>query len=736
MKTITLSIQGMTCSACSNGLEKYLNKQSGIIQANVNLVLATATIVYDENILEKSKLETFISKAGFKSAGEFKQINNHKKNLQEKILFITFTYLFVILFYITMGHMLGLTVISIISPDKNPLVYAFVLLIFAILFLMYGFDIFKNGYKNLIHLTPNMDTLVGIGVVASFLFSIYGLVMISKGRVEYIHNMYFDSCAMVIYFIKLGRYIDGISKDKTSSAIEKLVKITPNNATLKVDGKEKSVTIDQIKKNDIIISKPGEKVAVDGEIIEGKAHFDESFITGESSPVLKQKGDAVVAGSTNFDGYVEYKAERIGKESTISEIVRLVIEASNTKTHIAKLADIVSGYFVPAVIFAAILTLLIHLVLNSGFNTGLIRFVTVLIVACPCSLGLATPLAVVISQGLCASNGILVKKSETLEKIANTDTIVFDKTGTLTHGSLRISQIINYSTQSDEELIRLAGSIESRSAHPISESFKDYLNKNGIEALRVDNFENLTGLGITGEIDGKRYILGNSEILKKFKIENKNIADAQALAKSGSSIVYVADTERVLAVFGIKDTVKENSADIVQQLKKRNIKVFMLTGDNRETAEKIASEIGINEVIPDVLPSQKTRFIQDLKEQNRCVIMCGDGINDSPALATADIGISFNGATDIAIDSSDVILTRDDLSGVINLMNISKKTIQNIKQNLFWAFLYNCLMIPVAAGLFVKLGITINPMIASVAMVLSSTTVILNALRLKKIRII
>lgn len=736
MKTITLSVEGMTCSACSNGLEKFLNRQNGIIQANVNLVLATATIVFDEKILEKSKLEALVDKAGFKSTGEFRQINTHKKSRQEKAVFFVFSFLFAVLFCLTVGNMLRLTSFCAVFPDKSPLAYGCVMLAFAILFLIYGFDIFKNGYKNLIHLTMNMDTLVSIGVAASLLFSIYSLIMILRGRVEYIHNVYFDSCAMVIYFVKLGRYIDGISKDKTGNAIEKLVEITPSTATLKLDKAEKSVTVDQIKKNDILICRPGEKIAVDGTVTDGKAHFDESFITGESNPVLKQQGDAVVAGSVNFDGYVQYKAEKIGRESTISQIVRLVIEASNTKARIARLADIVSGYFVPAVIFVAVLTFLIHLAFNFGFTTGLIRFVTVLVVACPCSLGLATPLAVVISQGLCAGNGILIKKSETLEKIAVADTVVFDKTGTLTHGNPSISQMINYTDEDDDRLIQLAGSIEMLSTHPIARGFKDYLSKAGLTALNVADFESLTGFGITGETNGKRYILGNGEILEKFKIKNTRLDDARALAKTGAGVVYLADTERVLALFGIRDTVKENSADIVRQLKSLNIDVYMLTGDKRETAEKIASEIGITNIISNVLPSQKTQFIQALKSQGRRVVMCGDGINDSPALASADVGISFSKATDIAIDSSDVILTKNDLSGVVNLIQISKKTIKNIKQNLFWAFLYNSLMIPVAAGLLVGAGITITPMLAGAAMMLSSTTVILNALRLKKIKIL
>ncbi len=415
MKKINLSIDGMTCSACSNGLEKYLNKQEGILNASVNLVMANATIEYDEKVLNQEKIEEFVKEAGFKSLGEFKEIKIEEKNKNEKIKFIIFSFLAIILMYISMGHMINLPAIPFLNPHTNTTNYMISLLILTICFLIYGFDILKNGYKNLIHKTPNMDTLVTIGVMASLLYSIYNMYIVFTGNHTKVMNLYFESSAIVIYFIKLGRYIDGISKDKTKEAIQKLVKITPNTAVVKIDGVEKTVTLDEIHKGDTIIAKAGEKIAVDGEIISGKAHLDESFITGESKPVSKEIGSKVIAGSMNYDGYIEYKAEKIGKESTISEIVRLVIEASNTKAPIAKIADKVSGYFVPSVIAIAIITFFVYILIGQGFETAITSFVTVLVVACPCSLGLATPLAIVVSEGLCASNGILVKKSEILE---------------------------------------------------------------------------------------------------------------------------------------------------------------------------------------------------------------------------------------------------------------------------------------------------------------------------------
>ena len=735
MKSLILSIDGMTCSACSNGLEKYLNKQNGIFNSSVNLVMANATITYDEKILNQEKIEKYIKQAGFKSLGVFKKINTKKNSKKEKIQFIIFTILAIILMYIAMGHMVGLPIINFLSPHNNPINYTMCLLILAIAFLIYGYDILKNGYKNLIHKIPNMDTLVAIGVISSFAYSLYGVFMIFKGNLHYVMNLYFESSAIIIYFVKLGRYIDKISKDKTKEAIQKLVEITPNQAIIEVNGVQKQVTLDEIKKGDIVISKAGDKIAVDGEIIEGNAHLDESFITGESKPVAKNIGEKVIAGSLNYDGFIKYKAERIGKESTISEIVKLVIEASNTKAPIAKIADKISGYFVPTVIVIAIITFVSYLFLGYDIKTALSTFITVLVVACPCSLGLATPLAIVISEGLCAGNGILVKKSEILENASKINTIVFDKTGTLTYGKLKISKIYNYSNIPQNQLIKMVGSIEEKSTHPIGKAFMDYMVENKIEKLNVENMQNIAGYGIIGTINNEKIILGNRKIIEKFSIENNHLKDEKDLALGGNSIVYIANENKILALIGVNDVVRENAKDVIKELKKYNVKTIMLTGDNKQTAEKIGKELEITEVISNVLPSQKSDTIKSLKENGNKVMMCGDGINDSPAITNADIGVSVKSGTDIAMDSSDVILTKNDLYSILKLIKISEKTVKNIKQNLFWAFFYNCLMIPIAIGIFKPLGISINPMIASLAMVFSSLTVILNALRLKKLKI-
>ena len=732
MKKIILSIDGMTCSACSNGLEKYLNKQNGIFDASVNLVMANATINYDEKILNQEKIEKYVKQAGFKSLGIFKGFEVEKKTKTEKIKFIIFSVLAVVLMYISMGHDINLPAIQILDPHINPINYTVSLLVLTIAFLIYGYDILKNGYKNLIHKIPNMDTLVAIGVISSFIYSLYGMYMIIKGNHHYIENLYFESSAIVIYFVKLGRYIDGISKNKTKDAIKKLVEITPSQATIEVDGTLKQVTLDEIKKGNIVIAKPGDKIAVDGEIIEGQAHLDEAFITGESKPVNKGLGEKVIAGSLNYDGFIKYKAERIGKESTVSEIVKLVVEASNTKAPIAKIADKISGYFVPTVIIIAMLTFIVYLLIGFNIAQAINTFVTILVVACPCSLGLATPLAIVVSEGVCANNGILVKKSEILENASKIDTIVFDKTGTLTYGRLKISSIYNYSKLDEKTLIQLVGSIEEKSTHPIGKAFVDYMQENKISKLDVYNIQNIAGYGLVGEINQDKIILGNRKIVEKFNIKNNYLNDEKKLAIEGNSIIYVVKNEEIIALIGVNDIIRKNSKEVIKNMNEQNIKTIMLTGDNKETAEKIGRELGITEVISNVLPAQKLETIKELKAKGNRVMMCGDGINDSPAITNADIGVSVKSGTDIAMDSADVILTKNDLNAILKLINISERTVKNIKQNLFWAFFYNVLMIPVAIGILKPFGISLNPMLASLAMVFSSLTVIFNALRLRR----
>ncbi|MBQ3408796.1 MAG: copper-translocating P-type ATPase [Clostridia bacterium] len=733
MKKIILSIDGMTCSACSSGLEKYLNKQKGIEKVEVNLVMATANIKYDEKILNLGQIETFVKKAGFKSLGEFKEIQVDKKNKIEKVKFNFYTILAIFLMYVSMGSMIGLPYIPGLNPHENTIGYVYALLVITICFLIYGYDILKNGFKNLIHGTPNMDTLVGIGVITSFLYSIYNMILVLNGNHHLVMSLYFESSCIVIYFIKLGRYIDGASKNKTREAIKKLVEVTPNKANILVDGKIREVTLDEISKGDIVVCKAGEKIAVDGEIVKGKAHVDESFITGESKPVSKSEGNKVIAGSLNYDGYIEYKAERIGKESTISEIVRIVVEATNTKAPIAKIADKVSGIFVPIVMAIAIVTFMIILIMGQGFELAIKTFTTILVVACPCSLGLATPLAIVVSEELCASKGILIKKSEILERACKINTIVFDKTGTLTYGKLKISEIRNYSKYDNNELIKIASSIELKSTHPISNAFITYLEDNRMTTIDVTDYKNIEGYGVRATVNEKNYLIGNAKLMENNGVDNEYKDEETDLAKQGNSIVYIAENKKIIALIGVNDIIKDEGVNTIKVLNDLNVETIMLTGDNENTANIIAKKLGISTVISNVLPSKKADCIRDLMKNNKIVAMCGDGINDSPALTSADIGISIGNGTDIAMDSSDVILTSNNINSIVDLINISKKTTRIIKQNLFWAFFYNCLMIPIAMGLFRKWNIEINPMIASFAMVISSLIVILNTIRLRYI---
>ena len=729
MKKIILSINGMTCSACSSGLEKYLNKQQGILDATVSLVMQTASISYDDNLTIED-LNNYVKEAGFESNGKYDETIEINKNKSKKRNLILFTIISIILMYITMGHMLNLP--SIIDKTKYPIIYSLIQFLITIIYLIYGKDILISGYKNIKHKTPNMDTLVSIGVLSSFLYSIYNTILIIIGHTNLINHLYYESSCIVIYFIKLGRYIDSKSKDKTKEAIKGLVSITPSKAIKLVNGEEIEITLDEITKGDILLCKPGMKIAVDGIITKGTTHTDESFITGESIPIKKKKDDKVIAGSINYDGYIEYKAINIGRESTISNIVKLVVEATNTKSKVSKIADKVSNYFVPIIIIIAIISFIGTIIITHSLNESINTFVSILVVACPCALGLATPLAIVVGEGLCAKQGILVKTSETLETANKIDTIIFDKTGTLTEGKLTISSIINKSNYKEKELLNIVCSIETLSSHPISNAFKLYQENNNLNLLEVTNFNNISGYGIKGTINKKDYILCNSKYLDKLNIKNNYTEEESNLTKQGNSIIYIVENNNIISIIGVKDTIRKESKETINKLNKLNKKIIMLTGDNEITAKVIADELGIKEIIPNVIPSKKAEVIKNLKEKGHLVMMIGDGINDAPSLANATIGVSLSSATDIASDSSSVLLLNDNLLKIIDLINISKKTLTIIKQNLFWAFFYNICMIPIAIGILKPFNIILNPMIASLSMMLSSITIILNTLRLNK----
>lgn len=714
MKKIVLNIEGMTCSACSNGLEKYLNKQEGVISASVNLVMATALIEYEDNLSVKD-LNRFVKEAGFKSLGEKKE----EKKSNELGKLIIFAILGIILMYISMGQMINLPTPKILNMMESPRIYAITLMMLSLLFIFYGFDIIKNGIKNIIHKMPNMDSLVGVGVIVNFVYSLWNTIQVFMGNTSLVHHLYFESSAIIILFVKIGRYIDKKNKDKAVDTIKNLVTITPKNGTILKAGKELQVTINEIEKGDTVISKPGEKIAVDGTVINGKTHTDESFITGESKPVSKKVGDTVIAGSINYDGYIEYRAEKIGRDSSISNIVKMVVEATNTKAPIARIADKISGYFVPAIFIIALISFILNFVITKDINQSILALVSVLVVACPCALGLATPLAMVVAIGNCSRRGILVKSSETLEAINKVDTIVFDKTGTLTTGKMSIADGVY-----NEVTLKILKSLEKNSNHPLAKSI--YNNEKDI--FEVQDFEEVPGLGVKGIINGKQYYAGNYKYVEKMNVENKLKDNEAVFASKGESIVYLFDEKETVLIIGLADTIKKDITDTIKNLEKLDKKIIMLTGDNEKTARAIAKQIGIENIISNVNPEQKLDKIKELNKNNN-VAMVGDGINDSPSLKAATVGISVENGTDISADSADVILLNENMDNIVKIFDLGKRTIRIIKENLFWALFYNVCMIPLATGL---LPIALNPMIASLAMTLSSLTVVLNSLRLLK----
>ena len=616
------------------------------------------SIEYDEKKLKISTIEKLIQKAGFESLGIDNLEKEERKKTNEKYKLWQITILSIIILYVSMGHMIGLPSIPFLHMMKYQINYAIVLFVLTTAVLFLGNDILKNGLKNLLHKTPNMDTLVMIGVISSYIYSVFGTWMVIQGNASYVEKLYFESSAMVIFFIKIGKYIENKNKDKAKEALQELMVITPNNATVLKEGKEVIVTIDEIRKGDIVIAKPGEKIAVDGTIVEGKTHINESFITGESVPAKREVGSKVIAGSINYEGTIFYKAEKIGKESTVSEIVRLVVEATNTKAPIAKIADKISGYFVPTIISIAIISFIVWLVITQNFTFAINIFVTILVVACPCSLGLATPLAIVIASGICSKKGILLKSSESLENAHKIKTIVFDKTGTLTKGTLTVSKIYNYSKLKENEILKIVASIENKSEHPIARATVLAAKEKKITLENVTEFKSMAGYGVYAKYQGQEYFIGNKKLMEENAIPMENLKDEIMLTEEGNSILFLGSKNQLLALIGVKDILKDNVKEVINNLKKEHIDVIMLTGDNKRTAEYIADKIGITTVISNVQPKEKAMEIRKLKEKG-LVMMCGDGINDSVSLVTADIGVSVSSGTDIARDRSSVVLMND-----------------------------------------------------------------------------
>lgn len=716
MKNIILNVGGMTCSGCSAGLEKYLNKQDGIFSASVNLVLATVKIEYDENFLDVNKLNKFIEEAGFTSYGE--EYNKNKRR-PERLVLLIYTVLTILLMYISMGNMFKITMPNIINMHFNPIIYSISLAAITFLYFIYGFDIIKSGIKNLVHRMPNMDSLIMIGVIVNYLYSLFNMILVFKGDMNGLHHLYFEASAMTILFVKIGRFIDKNNRIKATDAVRGLVSVTPKKAVKLVDGEEKTVTINEISKEDIIVCRPGEKIAVDGIVRKGRTNINEALITGESKPVHKEIGNEVIAGSINCNGYIEYEAVRIGRETNISNIVKMVVEATNSKTEIQKFVDKVSGIFVPVIFILAVLASILNFIVIRDISIAVNVFVTVLVVACPCALGIATPLAMVVSIGKLSKNGIFIKSSESLEILKGIKNIVFDKTGTLTNGKFSVVD----KNISDENM-QILQSIEFNSKHPIAQSICEYSDFNKIE---VTNFREIEGYGVQADIGNSTYYVGSSKFVKEQCINNIYCNDEEKFLSKGYTIVYLFNNDGVLGIVGLADTVKDGVKDLIQELKNMNKNIYMLTGDNEASAKIIANEIGIDNVESNLTPKQKLVYVSNMNDDTNSVMMVGDGINDSPSLKSAAIGVSVEGGSDISADSSDIILMNSNIGIISLLLKVGKKTNRIIKQNLFWAVFYNCLMIVIATGL---LPIHINPMIASMAMMMSSLMVVFNSLRL------
>lgn len=723
MKYIVLKIKWMTCSACSSWLEKYLKRQKWIISANVNLVLATAEIEYEW--LNIKDIEWFIADVGFQSWWEFKWIDEEKTDKKEKILLFIMWALILCLVYLWMGKMLGLWQLPILNVS-NPILFSSVILWITIIFLVYWFDILRSGILNLWHRIPNMDTLVTLWVVFSFWFSFYWYLNILQWNNEWLWSLYFETVCMILFFIKLWRYIEKISKEKTKEALQELVQITPDYAILKTENWEKEVALSEVKVNDILICKPGWKVAVDGVITKWGSHLDESFLTGESLAVNKNIWDNVIAWSINYDGYIEYQAKKIWKDSTISEIVRMVIQATSGKTKIQKIADKISWYFVPIIISIAIITFIIKLIIWDWIQSSLIHAITVLVVACPCALWLAVPLVSVVSNWIFAKKWLFIRDNEVIERARKINTVVFDKTWTLTKGKLNVFKLFNYSNYSDKELLNIVANIEELSFHPISTAFtKD-------KKLEVKDFESIAWYGISWKIGDKLYYIVNKNYLKKLDIDQKGKeSDFDYISKEWCSIIYVVGDKGILWLIWVKDTVRSESISVIEEFNKLWIETIMLTWDNKNAANIIAKELWIKTVISEVLPADKVNKIEELVTSWKEVIMVWDGINDAPSLVKASIWVSINDWTDIAKDSADAILTNNNLKNILDLITISKKAYWIIKQNLFRAFIYNICMIPIAIWLFESLWISLTPVFGAIAMVISSLCVILNSIRLK-----
>jgi Cu+-exporting ATPase len=736
-----LKIEGMTCAACAKAVERVTKKLEGVIDSNVNFATEKLSINYEPTKIRVSDIKKAVEKAGYKVFDE--DVNTLDKENKEKemrllwnkfIISLIFT---VPLLIISMGHMVGekfgYSLPKFIDPMTSPRVFSVVQLALVIPVMIAGNRFFRVGFKSLVKRSPNMDSLIAMGTSAAFLYGIFAIIQIFGGNIDYAYNLYFESAAVIITLITLGKYLESITKGKTSEAIKKLIGLAPKTATIIREGKEIEIPIEEVEAGDIILVKPGEKMPVDGEVVEGITFVDESMLTGESIPVEKTIGDKIIGASINKNGAIKYKATRVGKDTALAQIIKLVEDAQGSKAPIAKLADIISGYFVPVVILIATISAFAWYISGKTAVFALTIFISVLVIACPCALGLATPTAIMVGTGKGAEYGVLIKSGVALEAAHKIKTIVFDKTGTITEGKPKVTDVVAINGITENDLLQLAASAEKGSEHPLGEAIVKDAEAKGLEFKKLDFFRAIPGYGIEVKIDGKNVLLGNRKLMLESNISIESLEEtSHKLAGEGKTPMYISIDKKMAGIIAVADTVKENSKKAIEKLHQMGIEVAMITGDNRRTAEAIAKQVGINRILAEVLPQDKANEVKKLQAEGKKVAMVGDGINDAPALAQADIGIAIGSGTDVAMESADIVLMRSDLMDVPTAIQLSKKTITNIKENLFWAFGYNTLGIPVAMGiLYIFGGPLLNPIIAAAAMSFSSVSVLLNALRLK-----
>lgn len=746
MKQECYDITGMTCASCSAAVERVTRKMEGVQESNVNLATNKMTITYDESKVSPEDIIGRVEKAGFGAALE--QIKEKEQEKEEKLeqeeaqhkirQRVIGSIIFAVpLLYISMGHMLPfeLPLPRILSMEENPFNYALAQLFLTVVVLIFGRKFYIVGFKTLFHGHPNMDSLVAIGTGSAFLYSLVMTIRIPFDA-HAVHSLYYESAAVVVTLVMLGKYFESKSKGKTSEAIRKLMELAPDTAVRLKEGKEEEIPVEQVNKGDVLLVRPGSKIPLDGIVVRGVSSVDESMLTGESIPVEKETGAEVIGGSMNYNGALEMEVTHTGKDTTLAKIIRLMEEAQGRKAPISKMADVVAGYFVPAVLVIAILAAVIWAVTGHPIGFVLKIFVSVLVIACPCALGLATPTAIMVGTGLGASHGILIKSGEALEITHKAQAVVLDKTGTVTEGKPKVVQVIS-KTRSREELLWMAGACEVPSEHPLGKAIVEAAREQRGKLPACEEFSSITGQGIHAVLEGKSFWIGNAKLLKEQNFSVKDLEkEAEKTAAKGQTPMFVVIDGVLEGIISVADTVKETSRSAIDKIKKAGIKVYMLTGDNRRTAEYIGSQVHADEVIAEVLPQDKAAVVQKLQQEGKTVLMVGDGINDAPALAQADIGVAIGSGSDIAMESSDVVLMRSDLEDVYRAIKLSKATIRNIKENLFWAFAFNSCGIPVAAGLLYAFGgPLLNPMIAGLAMSFSSVFVVSNALRLKRLKL-